>query len=93
MQPTGGTNKNKTLQLNGMRIFHCGKHTTVGGAAGEVITIAGVEATDMAFVTLVNDGTSDVELMSGACSANTLTVTFSENPLADTIIDVLILRP
>ena len=90
MQAVGGKNKNKTLQLNGMLNFHTYQHTTVGGDEEETITIAGVEATDMAFVQVVS-GTAIYG--SAACTANTLTVTFNADPSNDTVINVLILRP
>lgn len=69
------------------------QYTTVGGAAAEAITIAGVEATDLAFVQVVDNGTSNVTVLQAACTANTLTVTFSADPGADTIINYQILRP
>jgi len=92
MNPKGGLNKNKTEQFKGMRIFHCHQHTTAGGAAKEDITITGVETTDMAFVTVVDNGTNSVTLLLSACTANTLSVTFSGDPSSDAIINVLILR-
>lgn len=69
------------------------QYTTVGGAAAEAITINGVLATDLAFVQVVNDGTANVTVLQAACTANTLTVTFSGNPGADTIINYWITTP
>jgi hypothetical protein len=69
------------------------QYTTVGGAAAEAITIAGVQATDLAFVQVVDNGTANVTVLQAACTANTLTVTFSGNPGADCIINYQIMRP
>lgn len=69
------------------------QYTTVGGAAAEAITIAGVAATDLAFVQVVNNGTANVTVLEAACTADTLTVTFSGNPGADAVINYQILRP
>jgi len=69
------------------------QYTTVGGAAAEAITISGVQATDLAFVQVVDNGTANVTVLQAACTANTLTVTFSGNPGADCIINYQIMRP
>lgn len=69
------------------------QYTTVGGAAAEAITIAGVLATDLADVQMVNDGTNNVTVLQAACTANTLTVTFSGNPGAGAVINYWIYRP
>lgn len=69
------------------------QYTTVGGAAAEAITIAGLAATDLAYVQVVDNGTGNVTALQAVCTANTLTVTFSGNPGADTIINYQILRP
>jgi len=68
------------------------QYTTTGGAAAEAIAIPGVLATDLAFVQVVDDGTGDVTLLMAACTTDTLTVTFSADPVADTIINYQILR-
>lgn len=66
------------------------QYTTVGGAAAEAITIPGLLATDLADIQVVNNGTGNVTVLEAACTANTLTVTFSGNPGADTIINYFI---
>lgn len=69
------------------------QYTTTGGAAAEAITVTGaVAATDRAFVQLVNDGTNNVSVLSAVVTTNTLTVTFSGNPGADTIINYQLIR-
>lgn len=67
-------------------------HTTVWWAAAEAITIAWVLATDDAIVSLWDWWTNTVTIVSIATTANTLTITFSANPLADTIIQYSIVR-
>lgn len=67
--------------------------TTVGGAAAEAFTVTGaVAATDRAFVQVVDNGTSNVTVLQAVVTTNTLTVTFSGNPGADTIINYQLIR-
>lgn len=77
---------------SGYPVKYAAQYTTTGGAAAEAIAITGVLATDLAFVQLVDDGTNNVSVLTAACSADTLTVTFSLDPVADTIINYQILR-
>lgn len=70
-----------------------GQVTTVGGAAAEAFTITGaVAATDRAFVQVVNNGTNNVTVLQAVVTANTLTVTFSGDPAADTVINYQLIR-
>lgn len=78
--------------IGGKSIVSCSQETTVGGTAAEAFTIAGVLATDQAFIQLVDDGTNNVSVASVACTENTVTVTFSANPGNDAIINVLVIR-
>jgi hypothetical protein len=73
-------------------IKFAGQPTTVGGAAAEAFAIPGVLVTDLAFVQVVNDGTGNVTVLQAACTADTLTVTFSANPGNDTVINYQIIR-
>ena len=66
--------------------------TTVGGAATEEFTVTGALATDLAFVQVVDDGTNSVTVLEAVVTANTLTVTFSGNPAADTVINYQLIR-
>lgn len=67
--------------------------TTVGGAAAEAFTVTGaVAATDRAFVQVVDNGTNNVSVLQAVVTANTLTVTFSGDPGADTIINYQLIR-
>ena len=67
-------------------------YTTGGGAAAEAITITGLLATDVPTVTMADDGTNGTTIVSAACTADTLTVTFSADPGADAIINYAVLR-
>lgn len=65
----------------------------MGGAAAEAFTVTGaVAATDRAFVQVVDNGTANVTVLQAVVTANTLTVTFSGNPGADTIINYQLIR-
>lgn len=67
--------------------------TTVGGAATEAFTVTGaVGSTDRAFVQVVDNGTNNVTVLQAVVTNNTLTVTFSGDPGADTIINYQIIR-
>lgn len=74
-------------------IKFAGQLTTVGGSATEAFTITGaVAATDRAFVQIVDNGTGNVTALQAVVTANTLTITFSGNPGADTIFNYQIIR-
>lgn len=73
-------------------IKYSAKYTTVGGAAAEVITIAGALATDLAFVQLNAPGTNTVSVKDAVMTANTLTVTFSADPGNNAIIYYQVVR-
>lgn len=68
------------------------QYTTTGGAADEGIAIAGVLATDLAFVQLVDPGTNTVTVSIAVCTVDTLTITFSGDPGNDAVINYQILR-
>lgn len=73
-------------------VKYAAQYTTTGGAAAEAIAITGVLATDLAFVQVVNQGTGVVTALIAVCSADTLTVTFSADPLNDCVINYQIIR-
>jgi hypothetical protein len=73
-------------------VKYAGQPTSVGGAAAEAFTVTGVAATDLAFVQIVNNGTNNVTALQAVCTLNTLTVTFSGDPAADTVFNYQILR-
>ena len=81
------------IPLESSPLLVMAQYTTVGGAAAEAITIDGVLATDLADVQVVDNGTANVSVLQAACTANTLTVTFSGDPGADCIINYWIYRP
>lgn len=67
--------------------------TTAWGAAAEDITVTGALTSDIVLVTLADNGTNDVTILTAIISAaNTLTVTFSADPGDDSIVSYLILR-
>lgn len=69
-----------------------GQPTTVGGAAAEAFAVAGVLATDLAYVQMVDQGTNTVTALIAVCTNDTLTVTFSGNPGNDAVFNYQILR-
>lgn len=69
-----------------------GKHTTVGGAAAEVIAVAGVAATDIVLVTLQTEGAGTKSIVKAIPGTNEITVTFSADPSNDHIVSYLVLR-
>ncbi len=73
-------------------IKYADQETTVGGAAAEAFTVTGAAATDLAFVQIVDNGTSNVTVLQAVVTLNTLTVTFSGNPGNDTIFNYQLIR-
>ncbi len=69
-----------------------GQPTTVGGAAAEAFVVAGIAATDLAFVQIVDNGAANVTALQAVCTLNTLTVTFSADPGNDVVFNYQILR-
>jgi hypothetical protein len=51
-----------------------------------------VAATDRAFVQVVNNGTNNVTVLQAVVTANTLTITFSGDPAADTVYNYQLIR-
>jgi hypothetical protein len=73
-------------------IFAAGTHVTAGGAAAEAVTVAGVLATDMAFVNY--GSTNDTDVISDVvCTANTITVTCSADPSTAHSLHYVVIRP
>lgn len=70
-----------------------GQPTSVGGNATEAFTVTGaVGATDRAFVEVVNNGTGNVTVLQAVVTDNTLTITFSADPQADTVFNYQLIR-
>jgi hypothetical protein len=67
--------------------------TTAGGDATEVITIAGVLATDVCLVTVNTLGTGSRTVTAAACTTDTVTVTLSGDPSTNHILNVVVFRP
>ena len=66
--------------------------TTAGGAAAEVVSVAGVLAGDKVVWSILDAGTNSVTGVSAVAGAGQITFTFSGDPAADTIISYLVLR-
>lgn len=73
-------------------VKYAAQYTTVGGAAGEAITVTGALVSDLGFAVIKDNGTANVTLLQTAVTANTLTLTFSADPGADCIVYYQILR-
>lgn len=68
-----------------------GKHTTVGGAAAEAITVAGVLATDIVLVSIESNSGAAV-LLTAAPTTDTITATFDVDPVATVVVSYSVLR-
>ncbi len=67
--------------------------TTGGGGATEAFAVAGaLAASDRAFVQIVNNGTNNVTVLQAVVTNDTLTITFSGDPAADTVFNYQIIR-
>jgi hypothetical protein len=72
-------------------IAYAGKHTTVGGAAAEAVTITGALATDIPIV--IYNTTDDTDsILKVVMTANTMTVTCSADPAAAHGFSYMLLR-
>jgi hypothetical protein len=69
------------------------QHTTVGGAAAEDITIAGVLATDVVSVVLHTVGSTPRTVSKAVAASGKVTVTFSDDPADDHVVNVIVVRP
>jgi hypothetical protein len=67
--------------------------TTTGGSATEAFTVTGaLAASDRAFVQIVNNGTNNVTVLQAVVTNDTLTITFSGDPAADTVLNYQLIR-
>lgn len=73
-------------------LTYAGSYTTLGGAAAEAVTIAGVLSTDLVLVNLKVKGGTPRTILTAAPTTNTLTVTFSGDPSTDHQIQYFIYR-
>jgi hypothetical protein len=70
-----------------------GQPTTTGGSATEAFTVTGaLAASDRAFVQIVNNGTNNVTVLQAVVTNDTLTITFSGDPAADTVFNYQLIR-
>jgi len=87
-----GTNWN-LIPITSSLLLTAGQYLTSGGSATETLNIAGVQATDLLFTQVVDNGTNNVSILQAVCTANQVIITFSGNPGADTFLNYQILRP
>ncbi len=73
-------------------VKYAGEHTTVGGAAAEAITVAGVLATDLVVCTLHTVGASPQTILTSVASVDTITATFSADPSNDHVLTYVVYR-
>jgi hypothetical protein len=74
-------------------VFAAGQHTTVGGQAAEVKAVAGVLASDVVLAQVMTLGTGSRTLGKAVPTANTITFTFSGDPVANHVVSYVVLRP
>lgn len=92
-----GAKKIKLAMLNtdiGFRVVLANTHTTTGGGAAEDIEAVGALDTDIAIVTIQDNGTNNVTLLQSKVKAggDALACTFSGDPGGDTIVNYIVLR-
>jgi hypothetical protein len=76
------------------KVVFAEEKTTAGGNAVEAIACSGIVATtDKVTVCLKDDGTNNVTIKGYAVTNDTVTVTFSGDPGADTVVVVTAIRP
>lgn len=69
-----------------------GKHTTVGGAASEDITVTGALGTDIVLVSLQAKGATPRTILTALPAADKITLEFSGDPAADHVVSYIVLR-
>jgi hypothetical protein len=77
----------------GVKVLHSKLHTTVGGAAAEDVTLAGVVATDVVLVTMHTIGTGTRTISKAVTATGKVTITFSGDPSTDHKVNILVVRP
>ncbi len=80
------------IRSNFMTMFLDDTYTTTGGAAAEVIPVVGAVAGDKVIVSLYDNGTGNVSIVSAVAGTDQITVTFSADPQNDTVIAYQVLR-
>lgn len=71
---------------------YAGQHTTIGGAAAEVISVAGVLATDIVVASLLQEGVGTKVIKTVTPGVDTVTVTFDADPSNDHIVSYVVMR-
>jgi len=70
-------------------VVYAGEHTTIGGAAAEPKTLAGVLSTDIILAAVSFTGTTARKLLKAVPTTDTLTFTFDGNPNTGTAHKVM----
>lgn len=68
------------------------EHTTIGGAAAEVITVTGALATDLVYTQLHTVGAAPRTILTAISGTDTVTVTFSADPSTDHVLAYQVMR-
>lgn len=72
-------------------VKYAGKHTTVGNATSEDVTVTGALATDIVMVTIqANSGTT--KLLTAAPDTDKVTLTFDNDPSTEITVAYVVLR-
>lgn len=69
-----------------------GNATSLGGAASEAFTVTGLAATDIVTLTVKDNGPNNVTILEHSLATNQLTIVFSGNPGAGTIVSYVVHR-
>jgi len=77
----------------GDAVTYVAQATSVGGAATEVFTAAGVVATDVVSAVLHTVGAAPVTITSAAAGAGNISVVFSADPAADHVVNFIVVTP
>ena len=69
-------------------------HTTAGGSATEVVTVAGAAVGDVVVATVnTNGGTPRTIVTAKVTDDDEVTIVFSGDPAADHVVNILVSRP
>ena len=93
---TGPTGPTGYTGATGITTVVNGLTTTAGGGVTENLStgnFANVLNTDTVFVTVMDNGSNNVTLLTALTNNASVDITFSADPSNDTVISVLVLRP
>lgn len=73
-------------------IVFAGEFTTAGGDADETISVPGMLASDLVFVTLQTAGSTPRTIIDAAAAADQIDVDMSGDPSTDHVLSYMVLR-